>query len=445
MGQAALSDQLRTKVDAAVLEALARTGAPSASVAIVRDRNLAYAQAYGNAELEPDRPATTTMRYAVGSISKEFTAAALLLLRDAGRLSIDDRAEKHIPGLGPAGPVSIRALLSHTAGVRDYWPQDYVPADMLSPISAAQVVARWANRPLDFAPGQAWQYSNTGYVIAGMIAEREAGKPLFEFLRERIFTPLGMASVYDVDAAPLPIGDAKGYTRYALGPPRAAPKEAHGWLFAAGELAMTPADLARWDIALMDRKLLSAASYRDLTTEIRLRNGAGTQYALGLDVMLESGRRSLRHGGEVSGFTAANRIYPDDGVAVVVMVNMDGSGVSDAIAGDIATLMFLDASAGDESAIKAARSVFAGLQKGEIDPLQLTPNARGYFSQQALADFGASLGPLKEPTNFKVKRSGRRGGLVTHVFDVEFPGKHLEVVARQMPDGRFEQFTVSAE
>ena len=446
MADAAIGGPLRAKVDTSVRETLERTGVPSASIAIVRDRSVIYAQAYGRAQIDPSRPATNAMRYAVGSISKEFTAAALLLLRDAGRLSIDDAAGKHLSGLGPAAAASIRALLSHTAGVRDYWPQDYVFADMLTPVTAQQIVARWADEPLDFSPGEAWQYSNTGYVVAGMIAEREAGMPLFEFLRERIFAPLRMTSAYDVDAAPLPQADASGYTRYALGPPRPAVTTARGWLFAAGELAMTPTDLARWDLALIEGRLpMSAASRRDLTSEVQLNNGAGTQYALGLGVRLESGRRLLAHGGEVSGFTAANRIYPDDGIAIVVMVNEDGTGVSDTMAGDIANLVFLDSSADERAAEDGARQVFAGLQRGAIDPKWLTPNALAYFSKQALADFQSSLGPLHDPASFTLEQSNRRGGMLTHIFSVKFPGKDLKVVARQMPDGRFEQFTVSAE
>lgn len=445
MAQSTLGEPLRAAVDASVRDALARTGVPSASIAVVRNRALVYAQAYGTANLEAGRPATPSMRYAAGSISKEFTASALLLLQDAGRLSVDDRADKYLSGLGPAGGVSIRALLSHTGGVRDFWPQDYVFADMLRPATGAQIIAQWADKPLDFAPGHAWQYSNTGYVIAGLIAERVAGKPLFEFLRERIFGPLGMASAYDVDGSPLPAADARGYTRFALGPPRRAVKEAPGWLFGAGELALTPTDLARWDIAMIEAKLMSPASYRDLTTEVLLDDGVGTQYALGLRVELERGRRLLSHGGEISGFTAANRIYPDDGVAVVVMLNEDGTGISDGIAQDIAERVFRDASTGDSAAVGAARLMFKGLQAGTVDPQVLTANARAYFSKQALADFQASLGPLKEPTGFNLRRTGKRGGLVNHVFDVSFPGRELEVVARQTPDGRFEQYTVTAK
>ncbi len=154
-----------SRVDEAVNAVLSRTGLPSASIALVRDTGIIYVQAYGLAQLSPRRPATPAMRYAVGSISKEFTAAALLLLQESGRLSIDDPAGKWVPGMGSAANVSIRSLLSHTSGIRDYWPQDYDPPDMLHPIEPRQIVARWATQPLDFATGTAWQYSNTGYTL----------------------------------------------------------------------------------------------------------------------------------------------------------------------------------------------------------------------------------------------------------------------------------------
>ena len=273
---------------------------------------------------------------------------------------------------------------------------------MLTPVTREADRRAVGGRAAGFSSGEAWQYSNTGYVVAGMIAEREAGKPLFEFLRERIFGPLRMTSAYDVDAAPLPPADASGYTRFALGPPRPAPRSARGWLFAAGELAMTPSDLARWDLALIEGSLpMSAASRRDLTREVQLNNGAGTQYALGLGVRLESGRRLLTHGGEVSGFTAANRIYPDDGIAIVVMVNEDGTGVSDTLAGDIANLVFLDSSADERAAVDGARQVFAGLQRGVIDPQLMTPNAPRLFFEAGSRGFSVESRASARPDDLQ--------------------------------------------
>lgn len=436
---------LQASVDAAVRQILARTGVPSASIALVRDQRLIYAQAYGDATLEPHRQALPSMRYPIGSISKEFTATALLLLEAQGRLSLDDPAGKFIEHLAPAGGVTIRQLLSHTSGVRDYWPQDYMLPDMRRPVSAATIIERWGTKPLDFAPGTAWQYSNTGYVIAGTIAEKVGGQPLFDQLSARIFRPLRMASVIDVNASPLPQSDPTGYLRYALGPLRPSRPSAPGWLYAAGELAMTASDLARWDIALMQHKVLSEAGLRSLTSEVMLANGVGTGYALGLDVALEHGRRVLGHGGEIDGFTSHHLFYPDDGVAVIVLTNQEAVEAPETIANRLAEIMLLRSTPAAAATLDRDRAVFVSLQHGTLDPKLLTENARDYFSAQAQEDFHKSLSALGDPTEFELKRTSLRGGLVTRVYDATCSGRKLSVVVRAMANGLIEQYTVSAE
>ena len=151
------------------------------------------------------------MRYSIGSISKQFTAAAILMLAEEGKLSLDDPVSKYVPGLTEGDKVTIRQLLSHTSGYQDFWPQDYVPPLMLKPITADQIMDMWARKPLDFQPGTKWQYSNTNYVIAGVIVEKVSGMPLLKFLSQRVFTPLGMKSVADTDANKLPPTDPTGY------------------------------------------------------------------------------------------------------------------------------------------------------------------------------------------------------------------------------------------
>jgi D-alanyl-D-alanine carboxypeptidase len=441
--QQSLAPALRARIDTAATTVLTRTGVPSASIAIVRGGELAYANAYGLAQLAPPRPALPSMRYAIGSISKEFTAAAILLLQERGALSIDDPGGKWLENLGPAAGASVRSLLSHTSGIRDFWPQDYDPPDMLKPVSPAQIVARWANQPLDFPTGTAWQYSNTGYTVAGLIAERAAHQGLFAQLHERIFAPLHMDSAYDFDAAPLPAQDATGYTRYALGPPHPAAKEGRGWLFAAGELAMTASDLARWDIALIGRGVLNESSQRELTREVQLANGAGTEYALGLRVQLQSGHRLLSHGGEVGGFTAQNLVYPEDRIAIVVLTNQDAANAAEGIAEDVAKLLLVADSPKDAAAVAAAEQLFLGLQHGQIDPALLTANARSYFTPEALEDFRRSLSALGKPAEFKLQRSSLRGGLITRVYEITFARTTLLAVVRSEPGGLIEQYTVS--
>jgi D-alanyl-D-alanine carboxypeptidase len=440
--EAQLSAAVAQKIDTAAAAVLEKTGVPSASVAVVRDGHIVYLKAYGSARLEPPTTAGTGVRYAVGSISKQFTATALLLLQDDGRLSVDDPVAKYFPDLTRAKDITLRQLLSHTAGYQDFWPQDYVMPMMLEPVTVGAILDRWARRPLDFEPGTRYQYSNTGYVIAGAIVEKVAGKPLMQFLGERVFTPLGMSSVRDFDHSPR-AADATGYIRYALGPPRVAPDTGAGWMAGAGGLAMTAEDLAKWDIALINRQLLSERSYRDLETEVRLANGVGARYGLGLDVELKADRRVLSHGGEVSGFTALNTVYPDDRAAVVVLTNQDAARAADLVSTEIEKALFEASNQEDEARRAQAQAVLSGLQRGAIDRGLFTDNANAYFSEQALADFKSSLGPLGAAGEFTFVRRWLRGGMTGRSYSAKFGTKTLRVWTYELPDGRLEQFQVA--
>jgi CubicO group peptidase (beta-lactamase class C family) len=439
-----LPAELRHKIDGVVNNALAKTGVPSASVAVVKDGKIAYLQAYGTARLDPLTPAKLEMRYCIGSISKQFTAAALLMLQEQGKLSLDDKVSKFIPGLTRGNEVTIRQLLSHTSGYQDFWPQDYVMPMILQPVTAQQIMDMWAKKPLDFDPGDKWQYSNTNFVIAGVIAEKASGVPLMEFLRQHVFTPLDMKSVTDIDSEKLGPADPAAYIRYALGPLRPAPEEGRGWMFAAGELAMTAADLAKWDISIIDQKLMKPASYRELSREVLLNNGVGTQYALGVDVTNESGRRRLEHGGEVSGFTAENIVYPDDRVAVVVLTNQDAAAASGLIGRGVTPLLFETSDAATAQKLEQARKIFDGLQRGQIDRALFTSNGNSYFTDQALQDFASSLGPLGTPQEFTQTRQTLRGGMTERVYRIKFAQKTLRAWTYETPDGKLEQYLVAA-
>jgi D-alanyl-D-alanine carboxypeptidase len=443
--QSQLPPDLREKIDKLAADTLAGTGVPSASVAVVRDGRVVYLKAYGDARVEPRVPAAAEMRYSIGSISKQFTAAAVLLLQEQGKLSLDDKVSKFFPELTRANEVTIRQLLSHTSGYQDYWPQDYVMPMMLQPVTAQKILDAWARKPLDFEPGAKWQYSNTNYVIAGAIVEKASGQPLLQFLREKVFAPLGMRSVTDIDREKLTESDPTGYQRFALGPPRVAPKEGKGWLFAAAELAMTAEDLAKWDISVMDEKLLRPSSYRELETEVLLRNGMGSGYGLGVFVRPEAGRRSISHGGEVSGFTSENLVFPEERVAVVALTNQDAAGAASEIARGVAPLLF---AAGDDATLRKteqARKIFEGLQRGVIDRSLFTDDANFYFSEQALKDFASSLGPLGPPQEFTQASQSLRGGMVGRSYRVTFKDRTLRAWTFETPDGKLEQYQVAPD
>jgi CubicO group peptidase (beta-lactamase class C family) len=440
-----LTSAERARIDSGALAVLSATGAPSASIAIVRRGQIVYEQAYGNGR--GPTPATSAMRYAIGSVSKQFTATALLLLAEDGKLSLSDPVAKWFPQLTRASDITITQLLSMTSGYQDYWPQDYVFPDMQRSATADAIMQRWAGKPLDFDPGTKWQYSNTGYVIAAGIVERVAGVPFFDFLRQRIFTPLRMTSVANFDAGPLAPSDAGAYLRNALGPLRSAPKEGPGWLFGAGQLAMTAHDLALWDIAVITQAVLKPASYRTQQAEVVLQDGTSTGYGLGVGIGTPGGRRRIAHGGAVSGYTTSNYIYPDDSAAIVVFTNIypGAAGASSQIAGEIAGLIFARSDTSDVAARDQARRIYDGLTRGTVDRALFTASANAYFNQEVLSDYAASLAPLGTPGEFASTGKSLRGGMTIRSYRIRAGDVVMDLTTMTLPDGRIDQYIISRE
>ncbi|NIJ28940.1 CubicO group peptidase (beta-lactamase class C family) [Sphingomonas insulae] len=438
-----LSPVERTAVDKVVTDALATTGTPSAQIAIVRGGKIVLVKAYGRQS--DTAPARTDAPYQIASISKQFTAAALLMLEDDGKLSMDDTVAKWLPGVSGGDRITIRQLLSHTSGLQDYWPQDYSFAAMETPTTPQAIVDRWAKKPLDFAPGTQWQYSNTGYVVAGLIAEKAAGEPLMTFLQRRIFAPLGITAI-DQDKA---VGGRfpMGYHRNALGPVRAAPPPAAGWLFAAGELSMSAGDLAKWDVARLDRSVLPADDWAAQEKAVLLNDGSTTNYGLGVSIGKRAGQPYIEHSGEAVGFLSENIVFPEQKAAIVVLTNADFGDAFQAIAEGLAKAVLpAGADATEATKTRAARAMFDSLRNGTLDRSLLTANAAYYFSPQVLADYRSSLSALGEPTGFELAGPRRlRGGFVQRRYTVTYPKRKLSIGTFAEPDGqqRYEQFLVS--
>ena len=439
---ATLPDAMRAEIDRTARDVMKATGVPSVSLAVVRDDTLAYASAYGDARIEPKLAARVEMPYSVGSVSKQFTATAILMLAERGKLSLDDPVGKFLPNLTRGNEVTVREILSHTSGYQDYWPQDYVPPFMTHPVTAKEILDRWARKPLDFDPGTQYQYSNTNFVIAGLIIEKASGMPFMQFLREKIFAPLGMNGIVDVNLGKLGDAAPTGYLRYALGPPRPAPKEGAGWLYAAGELAMPASDLAKWDIAMLERRMLKPASYREQQTQTMLKSGTASNYGLGISVRQIAGHKALEHSGEVSGYSAENIVFPNDGTAVIVFVNQDSTDASEQIGQRVTEILFRENEERTTAETARARKAFEGLQHGSIDRAMFTENALSYFVPQAIDDFRTSLEPLGTLTEFRQISRHDRGGFVICGYVARFRGRMVIVSTNETMDGKFEQFEV---
>jgi CubicO group peptidase (beta-lactamase class C family) len=314
---------------------------------------------------------------------------------------------------------------------------------MQKPVTADSILQQWARKPLDFDPGTRWQYSNTNFVIAGRIVEQVTGGPFFNFLAKRILQPLGMTSAINLDEQTLESTDAAGYTRFALGPQRPARMEGRGWLYAAGELAMTAHDVALWDISLMEHKLLKPESFDAMTTAVRLRNGAPIGYALGVGVADADGHPKLSHGGAVAGFVSLNTVWPDQGAAVVVFANADGSSAPASITSQIAPLLLTAAEDPDaKPALEQARQIYEGLLEGRIDRDLLSSNAAAYFTRQVLEDASASLKSLGPPESLKQTSVELRGGMTYRHFQIQFQGQSLHLSTLTLPGGKLEQYLI---
>lgn len=438
---ATISPSTLTAIDAAANAALAATGVPGASVAIVQNDRIVAERAYGLADLSPRRSLTSAMILPIGSVSKQFTASLVLLLAEDHKLSLDDRVAQYLPDLTQAKDVTVRMLLQHLSGYQDNWPEDYATPQFAVATTPQAIAERWGRKPLDFPPGTQWQYSNTGYTIAALIAQQAGGAPFFAQLRARILTPLHLSSAVDFDAHGLPPGAPTGYETYALGPPHPAPPEGAGWSFGAGMLAMTAHDLATWDISILTRSLLKPASYDALETEAKLANGHPTGYGLGVELGRHGTHRFIEHSGEEIGFVSENLLYPDDHDAVVVLTNQDASNAAGMIATAVSRLAFnIDAAVKNDPQAAEVLALCDDLSHGKLDRSRLNASATGYFTPAAIAEYETSLQRLGLPLSITERLHEKRGGMTFHVYTLKFAKRTVAVTTYEQPDGKLDQF-----
>jgi CubicO group peptidase (beta-lactamase class C family) len=440
-----LSPDTQAKIATLAQKVLADTGVPSASIGIVQNGKVAYTHAFGLARVTPPIPAEAAMAYPIGSISKQFTATAVLLLQQQGKLSLNDPVSKYFPELTRASEVRIINLLTHTSGYQDYAPQDYTIPEWKLPGNPLKVVHQFAGKALDFDPGTQWQYSNTNFVLAALIVQQVSGQSFATFLRENVLNPAGLTDVLNlnVDQAKLQV---TGYMRNALAPIRPAALEAPGWYFGDGDLAMPVGQLLKWDLTIMDQTLLTPASYRQMETPYILKDGKATTYGLGVEVLTLNGRHIIEHSGEVGGFVAENILFPDDHVAIAVLTNQEASEAASQIAREVAPLVLPPNASATQAFTPKLKTILAGLQKGEIDRSLFTANCNDYFDQTALSDYQSSLAPLGTITDVVPGRSSLRGGMTFGSYRVKFSGGTTIIVTVFLePDGKIEQLLVEGK
>jgi len=298
----------------------------TASVLVARDGALLVNRGYGLADEDLRLPNTPRTRFRIGSITKQFTAAAILLLKERGRLSVQDPVCSYFSPCPQAwSQVTLEHLLTHTSGIPSYTAFSEFSALLGTPVSVDDLIARFSSMPLLFTPGSRWSYSNSGYIVLGALVERLSGRTYADFLQENVFTPLGMAdSGYDSDD-PAPPLHATGYLRPGVKPVRFSMSE----VYAAGALYSTVEDLYAWDLALLANRLVNADDLAAMTTpHISCPSGGcalgdDTGYGYGWFVAAEPAGTYVYHWGHIDGFVTSNGFYAAQKTFVVVLSNLE--------------------------------------------------------------------------------------------------------------------------
>ncbi|MGI8510741.1 MAG: serine hydrolase domain-containing protein [Gemmatimonadaceae bacterium] len=308
--------------DSAAAAALQNGPLPSLSIAVVHGSQTLLKKAYGYTDLENGVVATPASVYRIGSDTKQFTAAAIMRLVEEGKLHLDDDVRPFFPNF-PFGDrhVTVRQLLTHTAGVANYTM--HLPAFQRETLSHDSLLAKIYDKPFDFEPGTSYRYSNTGYYMLGMIVEKLSGRPYKDYLQQEFLTPLGLDKTYYCSVEPLIMHRAQGYG-VRDGKFVNADYIDMDLPFAAGSICSTPSDLVKWSEALQSGKVVSAASYRQMSTPGTLNGGTPSKagYGFGLAISDVGGHREVAHGGSINGFSASVATFPNDSLYVVVLTNM---------------------------------------------------------------------------------------------------------------------------
>lgn len=425
---------------------------PGLSIAIVRDGRVIKARGYGFADLELSAPATKASVYEIGSMSKQFTAAAVMMLAEQGRLSLEDPVTKYFPQAPAAwSSITVQHLLSHTSGIQNHVAVPGYLARFRTNLffetspSRDELLQMFFELPLEFPPGETWAYDNTGYHLLGSIIEKAGGKDFWQFIDERIFKPLGMTSTASTDPQSLVPGRASGYQWIADSfQNRPALPPAVG--FSAGSVVSTVEDLAKWSVALDSRKLLSGASYERMWTPFKTRDAGlpPVNYGFGWFIDIYHGHRILQHSGGTPGFSSCIYRFIDDGLTVILLTN-HADRILDQIALDVAG-MYVPAlrrphqkADPDPVMTRKLRATLGSLLKGQYEEAAFTTPMRTFLKTatgQGFWQWFASHGELRSLTFSDVEQTGT-GRVVRYLVHLNDDAYWL--TANMTDDGKIAQ------
>lgn len=437
-------------VDAFVSMRVAEKGFVGLSLAVVRDGQIVLAKGYGG--MTPNGPAVTPdTPFAIGSVTKQFACACILLLAEDGKLSVRDPVAKYFPNATRSGDITLLDLMTHTSGYPDYYPLDFVDRRMKKSIAEDDLIREYAGGKLDFEPRTRWSYSNTGYTILGRVVEKVSGESFEKFLKRRILDPLGMShTIFDPKSRSA--GLAQGHSSVLLGGPEELQPEANGWTNAAGAIYSSAGDIARWDIGLMSGRLLKPESLRLMMTPVTLANGKVVDYGCGLSIGRQGGETVFSHGGAVAGFLAINIFVPRTKSAVVALSNNEQADPA-ALARDLLGLLLKDDARREVNVPKivgpstkdAAAALFRQLQSGAIDRSQLGEEFSHWLSDERMKSAAPRLKALGEPNEIEVAGARERGGMEASRIRFTFKDAVIEANMFRSKDGKIQQFLLTRQ
>jgi CubicO group peptidase (beta-lactamase class C family) len=348
---------------------------PGLSLAVVKDGKIVKARGYGLANVETNTPATPETVYKIGSVSKQFLAAGVMLLVEQGKLNLDDRVGKYLDGTPETwNDITIRRLLTHTSGIVREAP-DFDPLKMQPDL---EVIKSSYKLPLRFAPGVRWAYSNVNYYCLAEIIHRVTGKPWSQFITENIFTPAGMSATRTTSNTDIVPHRASGYTSTQSGL-----TNAEIWLALrpSGAFLSSVLDFAKWDAALDSRSILSSLSYSQMWSPVLLNDGTTYGYGFGWFLGSFQGHKRIYHSGGVPGFVCEFDRFVDDRVTVILMANISNRDLSDIAAGVAGFYVPALKPAGEKplaegepQVTERVRAIVTGLTNQTLDPGAFTPD-----------------------------------------------------------------------
>lgn len=314
---------------------------PGAAIAVIKNGQIVKAEGYGLANVELNVPATKDTVFEIGSVSKQLTAAGVMLLVEEGKINLDEKIGKYLTDTPDAWKnVTVRHLLTHTSGIKSYTGLNGF--ELTKHLSRAEFIKALGAYPLEFEPGAHWNYSNSGYNLLGFIIESVAQKSYWDFMRERIFKPLGMNRTADRDPKYIVRNRADGYEW------RGGALVGRDYdltdVFSAGAIVSTVLDLAKWDAALRNDSLLKKESKAQIWTPVMLNDGKPYPYGFGWNVTEFRGHRLISHNGQTAGFAANISRYVGDDLTVIALTNLGDQGLGGTVARGIAKIYLPDIS-----------------------------------------------------------------------------------------------------